>query len=160
MALIPWRNKQKETSRGELSPLTALRSEMDRLFDAFFREPWGGIDWPFGAGRAWTPAVDVAETEDEVTVRAELPGMDPKELNISLTENQLVLAGEKKEWAERKAKDFYQAETRFGSFRRSIPLPAAVDAEKVEADYANGVVTIRLKKTRRTPPKRIEVKVT
>jgi len=159
MALIPWRNKQKESSRGEISPLTALRSEMDRLFDAFFREPWGGIDWPFAAGRAWTPAVDVAETEDEVTIRAELPGVDPKDLNISLTENQVVLAGEKKESAERKGKDFCQTETRYGSFRRSIPVPAAVDSEKVEADYANGVVTIRLKKTQRTPPKRIEVKV-
>jgi len=159
MALIPWRNKQKESSRGEISPLTALRSEMDRLFDAFFREPWGGIDWPFAAGRAWTPAVDVAETEDEVTIRAELPGVDPKDLSISLTENQLVLAGEKKESAERKGKDFCQTETRYGSFRRSIPVPAAVDSEKVEADYANGVVTIRLKKIQRTPPKRIEVKV-
>ena len=159
MALIPWRSKQKESSRGEISPLTALRSEMDRLFDVFFREPWGGIDWPFAAGRAWTPAVDVAETEDEVTIRAELPGVDPKDLNISLTENQVVLAGEKRETAERKGKDFCQTETRYGSFRRSIPVPAAVDTERVEADYANGVVTIRLRKTRRTPPKRIEVKV-
>ena len=69
------------------------------------------------------------------------------------------MAGEKKESTEKKGKDFYQTESRYGAFRRSIPLPDSVDQEKVEADYANGVLTIRLKKIQACPPKKVEVKI-
>ena len=103
MSLIPWRNK-RESSEGELSPLVALRSEMDRLFDSFLREPFGALDWPqWGAGK-WSPAVDVAEDDKELTVRAELPGIDPKDLDVTVVGNQLVLSGEKKESSETKEK--------------------------------------------------------
>jgi HSP20 family protein len=159
MALIPWRGKHKDSGQGELAPLAALRNEMDRLFDSFLREPWGGWDWPFGGQQTWAPAVDVAETDEEVLVRAEIAGMEPKDLNISLTGNQLVLSGEKKESTETKEKGFFHTESRCGTFRRSIPLPGNVDPEKVEAEYSNGVVTIHVKKLQTTPPKRIEVKV-
>jgi HSP20 family protein len=159
MSLIPWRNKSKEPVRTEGSPLATLRTEIDRLFDAVSRDPFGALDWAFAGGRGWTPAVDVAENDDELTVRAEIPGVDPKELQVSISGNQLVLAGEKKESSEKKGKDFYQTESRYGSFRRSIPLPESVDQEKVEADYTNGVLTIRLKKTQATPPKKVEVQV-
>lgn len=158
MSLIPWRNKKDNTGQ-ELAPFTALRHEMDRLFDSFLRDPWGAWDWPFGAARGWAPAIDVAESDQEVTVRAEVPGIDPKDLDISITGNQLVLAGEKKESSERKDKDFYHCESRYGSFRRAIPLPDVVDTQKVDASYANGVLTIRLAKTPAATPKRIEVKV-
>lgn len=158
MALIPWKSKHRERDSGrEPSPLSVLRSEMDRLFDSFVREPLGNLDWPFGE-RAWSPPVDLAETEDEVMVRAELPGIDPKELEVTVSGNQLVLSGEKKETSERVGKDFHLSESRYGSFRRTVPLPSAVDAGNVEADYANGILTIRLKKTVAAPPKRIEVK--
>ncbi len=159
MNLIPWRNKQRESDGGHLMPLVALRGEMDRLFDSFFREPFGALDWsPWGTGK-WSPAVEVAENEKEVTVRAELPGIDPKELEISVSGNQLVLSGEKKESSETQEKDFYHSETRYGSFRRMLPLPDGVDTENVDAQFSNGVLTLKLKKTAPVAAKRIEVKV-
>jgi HSP20 family protein len=158
MSLIPRRNKPLESGRGELSPLMGLRNEMDRLFESFFREPLAALDWsPWGKGE-WSPAVDVAENDKELTVRAELPGMDPKDLDVSVTGNQLVLSGEKKEQSEHDGKDFYHSETRYGSFRRTIPLPDGIDTENVDAEYANGVLTLRLQKTAQAATKRIEVK--
>jgi HSP20 family protein len=157
MNLIPWRNKQQEGG-GELSPLVALRGEMDRLFDSFFREPFGGLDWPLWGGGRFSPPIDVAETDKEFTVRAELPGIDPKDLEVTVTGHQLVLSGEKKESSEHDGKNFYRSETRYGSFRRSLPLPDGVDTEHVEAEYANGVLTLHLKKTEQAATKRIEVK--
>lgn len=159
MALIPWRSKQGDGGRTEGSPLATLRTEMDRLFDTYLREPWAAMEWPFGPERPWAPAIDVAETEDEVTVRAEIPGIDPKDLDVSVTGSELTFSGEKKETMEKKDKNFFRSETRYGSFRRSVTLPATVDPNQVEADYANGVVTIRLKKAQKTPAKRVEIKV-
>ncbi len=157
MNLIPWKNKQRSENGGEPTSLMALRHEMDRLFDAFIREPFGALDlWPQGK---WTPAVDIAESENEVTVRAELPGMDPKDLDVQLVGNQLTLAGEKKDSSEQRGENYYHSETRFGSFRRSIRLPEGIDSEHVEADYANGILTLRMKKTKPTPTKKIEVKM-
>ena len=103
MSLIPWRGK-REGREGDLSPIVALRHEMDRLFDSFVREPFGAIDWPSWATGKWSPAVDVAEDDKELTVRAELPGIDPKDLEVSVLGNQLVLSGEKKESSETKEK--------------------------------------------------------
>jgi HSP20 family protein len=158
MSLIPWRNKQQDGARGELSPMLALRNEMDRLIDSFVREPFGALDWPLWGSDKWSPAVDVAENDKELTVRAELPGIDPKELEVTVSGNQLVLSGEKKESSERQEKDFYRSETRYGSFRRVIPLPEGVDTENVDAQYANGVLTLTLKKIAPAAQKRIEVK--
>ena len=160
MSLIPWRNKQKGAVQAESSPMTALRTEIGRLFDSFMREPWAALDWPLAGRRGWSPAVDVAESETDFTVRAEIPGIDPKDLEVHIAGNQLVLSGEKKESSEKKGKDFYQSEARYGSFRRVIPLPQSVDPEKVEAECSNGVITIRLQKQQSEVPKRIDVKVT
>jgi len=158
MALIPWRNKVRERGPGETSPLATLRSEVDRLFESFLREPFGGIDWPFGSERGWAPTVDIAEDEKEYTVRAELPGLDPEDLEVSISGGHLILAGEKKESTERQGKDFYHTESRFGAFHRTIPLPDAVDPESVEAEYANGVLVVHLKKSPAAAAKRIDVK--
>mgnify|MGYP001117227088 CR=1 FL=1 len=157
MSLIPWRSKQRENEQAQ-SPLVALRREMDRLFENFFREPLLGFQWPFSETGQWMPAVDVAENDREVTVRAEVPGIEPKDLNVSVSGNQLVISGEKKQTEERTGKDYYHSEIRFGSFRRIIPLPEGVDTENVEAEYANGVLTLRLKKSPTAAPRRIEVK--
>jgi HSP20 family protein len=157
MSLIPWRNKRED--QGELSPLVSFRSEMDRLFDTFLREPFGAMDWPQWGVGAWSPAVDIAEDDKELTVRAELPGIDPKELDVTVVGSQLTLSGEKRESSESKDKGGYHSETRYGSFRRTLPLPEGVDTEHVEAQYANGVLTLRLPKTAPAAQKRIEVKV-
>jgi HSP20 family protein len=159
MNLIPWKNKHRSEDGGEPTSLLALRQEMDRLFDAFIREPFGALDWPRWRQEKLTPPVDIAESENEVTVRAELPGMDPKDLDVQLVGNQLTLAGEKKDSSEQRGENYYHSETRFGSFRRSITLPEGIDSEHVEADYANGILTLRMKKTKPTQTKKIEVKV-
>jgi HSP20 family protein len=140
-----------------LAPLSDLRQEIDRMFDAFSRDPWGSIS-EFGTSKAWFPAIDVAENDKVVIVRAEVPGVDPKELEITVTGDRLTLAGEKKETTERKDKDFYHSETRYGSFTRSVQLPSDVDTENVTAEHSNGVVTIKLKKTAAAASKKIQVK--
>ena len=159
MGLIPWRSKRQESVPAETSPLTALRSEIDRLFEAFVREPFGNLEWPFGSERGWSPAVDIAEDDQEFTVRAEVPGLEPEDLDVSISGNSLVLAGEKKESSEKTEKDFYHAESRYGAFQRSIPLPQAVDPDKVDAEYVNGVLVIHLRKAPSAIAKRIDVKV-
>lgn len=159
MGLIPWKDKQRGRGPEETSPLAALRSEIDRLFDSYVRGPLSGWEWPFGHARGWQPAIDVAEDEHELTVRAELPGMAPEDLDVSITGNSLTLAGEKKGSAEKKGQDFSQTESRYGCFQRTIPLPQAVDPEQVEAEYANGVLVIHLKKTPSAAARRIDVKV-
>jgi HSP20 family protein len=158
MGLIPWKNKEREGSEDMASPVSVLRTEMDRLVESFFRDPFGTLDWRSAARRGWTPALDISENDEEVTVRAELPGIEPADLEITVSGGQLVLAGEKKESTEESGKNFFHMETRYGSFRRSVPLPEAVDPDRVDAEYSNGVLVIRLKKSPSSPPKRIEVK--
>jgi HSP20 family protein len=158
MSLIPWKNKQREEEGGRPSSLMALRHEMDRLFDTFLREPFGALDWPLWPQGKWMPAIDIAESENEVTVRAELPGIDPKDLDVRVTGNQLTLSGEKQDTSEKKGENYYHSETRYGSFHRSVTLPEGVDTENVEADYSSGVLTLKMKKSQPTPVKKIEVK--
>jgi HSP20 family protein len=158
MSLIPWRNKRQESERGGLTSLADFRHEMDRLFDSFFHEPFA---WPHPGGggvELWNPALDVSETDQEVVVRAEMPGLDPEDLNINVVGNSLVLSGEKKEEQEHKGEGYWHAERRFGAFRREVPLPRGVDAEKVSADYAKGVLTVHLAKSPDAAPKRVPVK--
>jgi len=159
MNLIPWRGKRCEDGRESLSggaPLAQFRNEIDRLFDRFF-EPAGFFGEGFGSLGAWMPSMDVTESDTEVIVRAEVPGVDPKELDITVSDRLLTLSGEKKEITEKKDESFWRSERRFGSFKRSIQLPAPVDAEKVSAEHRNGVVLIKLKKERNAVPKRIPV---
>lgn len=157
MSFIPWRNKKPEGGQ-VTSPLAALRTEMDRLFDSFMRDPMAGIDWALGRRGMWVPSIDVTENEQEVTIRAEMPGMDPVDIDISLMGNQLVVAGDKKASSERTDKGYGLSECSYGSFRRSIPIPETIDPEKVQADYQQGVLTIVLKKSQPTPAKKIQVR--
>ena len=153
MSIVPWRNKRKT---GELTALGELRHEMDRLFDSFMRDPLGSLGDPFTA-RHWLPAVDVAETGEEITVRAEIPGVDPKDLEITVAGSRLTIAGEKRESHERSNKDLHLSESRYGSFRRSIDLGGAVDPEQIQAECEQGVLTVKLKKTKAAAAKRIAV---
>ncbi len=161
MNLIPWRNKELEDEglgRRELARFEPFRfrSQIDRLFDRFLSGDW---DWErdFGLG-AWGPAVDVTEDEKEVTVRAEIPGVDAKDLDVSVTANTLTISGEKKQENEQKGKGYYHSERRTGSFRRTLTLPPYVLADQAQAEYRNGVLTIRLKKDESAVGKRVPVK--
>ncbi len=163
MNLIPWRNKSRqgtELGGDELSTVVDFRREMERLFESFFREPFGpsagkGI---LGGLRAWSPALDVAENNDEVMVRAEIPGVDPKQLDIAVQGNRLVISGEKKDTTESKENALHRRESYYGAFTREVQLPSGVDSAKVDATYADGVLIIRLKKSPNSAPKKIPVK--
>jgi HSP20 family protein len=122
---------------------TGLKREMDRLFERFFESPW--TDLP--ALGEWTPAVDVTETRETITVKAEVPGVDPKELNVSLEGDLLTIKGEKEQKKEEKEERRHRVERTYGAFMRSVRLPAAVDGSKVSATFKNGVVTVTLPKT-------------
>lgn len=156
MAPMSWKCKTQEG--GAMPSLAAMRHEMTRLLDTFVREPFGlGAEWPFGA-RECTPPIDLSETPEEIIVRSEIPGIDPNELEVTVSGGQLTLAGEKKDVAAAGDRVFHQTESRFGHFRRTISLSQAVDPDQVQAEYANGVLTIRLKKVAAAAPKRVEVK--
>lgn len=160
--LVPWKRGEKKVAveREEEHPLQTLQQDMDRLFDEFFS---GFGLRPFGVFReqmgAFTPQVDVVEGDKEIKVSAELPGLDEKDIQVTLSHNLLTISGEKKEEKEDKGKNYYRMERSYGSFRRSIPLPREIDADKVEAAFKKGVLTITLPKTAATQDrKKIAVK--
>ena len=161
MKLIPWRNKRGSTVSGNgesnLPAFESLRRGMDQIFSRFFDNPWGGLDLPFAPSSGWIPSVDVVDGAKEVTVRAEIPGVDPKDIEVSVAGGTLTIAGEKRTEHQERGKDFYRSERAFGSFRRSVPLPEGVDADKVSAEHANGVLTVRLPKAQSAIPKRIAI---
>jgi HSP20 family protein len=155
MALIPWKQKRDDESR-QLTT-TRFRNEMDRLFDSFFTglPAWGERPWP--PMSAWEPAVDVEETDKEIAVRAEMPGMKADDIDLSIHDNALIISGEKKENEERKEGGYVYQERRYGSFRRMVPLPSAVDPENVQAEYRDGVLNVTLHKSQEALPKKIKV---
>jgi HSP20 family protein len=137
-------------------PLRWLRDEMDQLFDRFFGR-WPAAWEPMGPPeRFWD--VDVEEADNEIVARAEAPGFEPKDFDIHVSGNTLTIQAEHKEEGEEKQEGYRRWHQRYGRFQRSIPLSTAVDADKVEARYRNGILEVRLPRTEPSPRRRIEVK--
>lgn len=160
MNLIPWKTKREERglSRPEFS-LARLRSEMDNLFDRMIRDPFGAaFGDETGTELSWGPQIDLAESEKDVTVTAELPGVDPKDVEIKVTDNVLTISGEKRHEREEKKRDYHYIERQHGAFHRSVALPSSVDSEKVDATFKNGVLTITLSKRPDAQARRITIK--
>ncbi|MDK2857173.1 MAG: hypothetical protein PWQ29_347 [Verrucomicrobiota bacterium] len=164
--LIPWRKKREELSAAqrERDPFDLLRRQMNELFDGFFEEfdNVPGVRSPlFGTrrGESATPRFEVSETEDDVVVKAELPGMNEKDIDVIIDNEQLTIRGEKKTENEKKKRNYTLSECFYGQFSRSIPLPAGIDREKAEAEFKRGVLTLTLPKTAagRTKARRITV---
>ncbi len=132
--------------------LDSFRREMDDLMARFF-----GEDAAAEGLMTWTPRVDVEETEKEIVIKADIPGVDPKNIEIAIENNVLTVRGERKEEREEKKKNYHRVERFMGSFYRAIPLPPGVDAEKVTATSSNGVITITVPKKLEAQPKRITV---
>lgn len=120
-----------------------LKTEMERLLDRFFESPWAEAP----ALGDWSPALDMTEGKEAITVKAELPGVEPREIAVSLEGDLLTIKGEKEAKKEDKDERRHRVERSWGSFMRSVRLPAAVDAGKVSATFKNGIVTITLPKT-------------
>jgi HSP20 family protein len=129
-ALTPW------------TGLSTMKRDLDRLFDRF----WEG-DFPqLPAMGEWAPALDVSETKDAVMVKAEAPGMDANDIELSLDGDVLTLKGEKKQEKEEKDEHYYRTERSYGAFARAVRLPASVDGSKVAASFKNGLLTVTLPK--------------
>jgi len=125
------------------------------MFDGFFR---GTTDEDYSLS-SWTPAVDIAEHDDQYLVKVELPGVNKDEVKLTLENNILTIRGEKKQEKETKKENYHRVERSYGSFQRSFTLPAAVKADKIDASYKDGILTVALPKAEEAKPKQIEVKV-
>ena len=157
-ALVPWRSKaQTPAPRDDyFDPFVTFRREMDRMFDDFFGGPRANSgSWP-----ALTPAVGIDETEKELVITAELPGVTEKDVEVNLAGDVLTIRGEKKAEHEQRNGDGYYMERRFGAFTRSVRLPFEVSDDNVQATFKDGVLTIQLPKPSelQKPVRRIEVK--
>jgi HSP20 family protein len=135
--------------------MMTLRDAMDRLFDEAFTRPFslGNGGWA-----ASSPAIDMYQTNDDVVVKAAMPGIRPDEVQINVTGDMLTLKGETKQVEEKKDKTYHVREQRWGSFERSVMLPTAVMADKAKAEFDNGILTITLPKAEEVRPKTITVK--
>ena len=138
MSLIRWQPRRS----------FALQREIDNLLDT-----WTGY------GTGWHPRVDVAESEREFTVTAELPGLSKEDIAVTLEDDVLTIEGERKHEEEQKDKQFYRRERAYGTFKRSFGLGAEVDAAKISANYKDGVLILTLPKSEKAKPRQIKVAV-
>ncbi len=147
MEMVPWKPFRE---------LGRLRDEMDRLWEDFF----GERRFFAPSERKYHPSLDVTESKDELIVTAEISGMDAKDLDISVSDGILTIKGEKKQEREEKEENYHLMERRYGTFSRTVRLPAEIDVEKVDATYNQGILKIVLPKKEEAKPKQIEVKAT
>jgi len=156
--LIPWARKDHAPApkTDDQNPIAALQRDMNRVFEGFWNR-FGDLDWPWGGGDAKS---DVVETNNAIEVSIELPGMEMKDIEVSVTDDMLTIKGEKKIERQEEKKGYYLSERSYGAIYRTIPLPPGVDGEKAEASFKNGVLTIKLPQTpeARAKVKHIEVK--
>ena len=142
--------------RRVFSPLESLAYDMDPLFRPFFNDPW--MEENRNRFATWSPHVDVEEGEKAIFIKVDLPGVNAKDLNLTVENGYLVLRGEKKEEKEENKKHYHRLERYFGEFYREVPLPVGADTEKIVATSLNGVVTITIPKKPEVLPKKIAVK--
>ncbi|HXB55889.1 MAG TPA: Hsp20/alpha crystallin family protein [Vicinamibacteria bacterium] len=139
--------------------LIGLQERMNRLFDESFRginRTGGEEDW---VGGSWAPAVDIYEQNGNIVLKAELPGIDPKDVDVRVENNILTLRGERKLENEVKRENYHRVERAYGSFTRSFTLPNVVDTEKIKAEYKDGLLRMTLPKKDEAKPKQISINV-
>jgi HSP20 family protein len=153
MALVRWRPLTQAMERPVPSLVSDLQAEMNRLFDVVFgRSPGNGA----GPASAWSPSVDIYETDDALVVACELPGVNEKEVQVSLAGDTLSIQGERRQ-PEAEIGTCYWSERRYGKFERCIQLPLPVRADQVKATYRHGVLTITLPKADEVKAKEIKI---
>jgi len=143
MALVRW----------DPSPeMDSLQSEVNRLFDAFFggKPTTGGL-------RRWVPPMDLVETEGHLVLRGDLPGLDSEDVNIEVKDGVLTVSGERKPEHQEQTDGFYRVERAFGTFSRSMSLPARIDADGITATFDKGVLEVRIPKPEEHKPHRVEI---
>ncbi|MCW3001270.1 MAG: Hsp20/alpha crystallin family protein [Conexibacter sp.] len=148
MALIRWEPARE---------INSLQQEMNRLFSTFFDTPAPGSA---GSGvRRWIPAMDLVETDDHFVLRADLPGMSQSDVELSLEDNVLTVAGERKTEHEQRGEGFYRLERASGAFNRSLTLPEGVDGDAIAATFDKGVLEVRIPKPEQRKPRRLQISV-
>ena len=159
MAIVPGKRSEEHSlaQRGG-DPLTHLRNQINRVFDDFWGESWLASGRQMADG-VW-PHVDVTETEKEIKVSAEIPGVESKDIDVSVEDGMLTIKGEKKSEREEKETGQYRMERSYGSFERAIELPAEVDESKVKAEFKQGVLRLTLPKRPGTSSRQKKIPVT
>lgn len=165
---LPVKKSPAAEKAEDRSPFESLRREVDRLFDNFHPFGWRApsrlfdVEVPDIAPAGWpvAPAIDLVEKDDGYEISAELPGLDDGDVEIKLANGTLTISGEKTEEKEDKRKDYYLSERRYGSFQRSFRLPEGVDADRIDAVFAKGVLKVKLPKSAeaRKAERKIKVK--
>ncbi len=143
MALVRW---------DPIRELDALQGDMNRLFDRFFENRTAN-----GTARRWIPAMDLVETDDHLVLRGDLPGLTEDDVNIEIRDNVLTVSGERKAEHEDRGEGYHRVERAFGSFSRSLSLPQGIDPEKVDANFKNGVLEVRIPKPAEAKPTRVQI---
>jgi HSP20 family protein len=145
MAVVRW---------SPLTELASLQNDMARMADTFFGSRPGN-----GGSSSWLPAVDVTETDEELILSFDLPGLQEDEINVELEDNVLTVSGQRERKHERKGDNYFRWERRFGQFARSIALPAGVSENEINATYRNGVLEVHVPKPEEHKPKKIQIGV-
>lgn len=158
--ITPWRRRKESELdvHRETDPFLTLHDDMNRVFATFFERPYDLQ--AFDGWEGFSPNLDVYETDKVITVEVELPGMDEKDIDVSVHNDVLTISGEKSGETTEKNKSFHRHERSYGAFRRSIQLPDEVDEDKIEAVYSKGILRIVLPRTEQsvTARRRIEIK--
>jgi len=149
MAIVRWQ---------PFRDLRAIEREFDRCFREAFSSVLGEREGELST-RPWAPAVDIYETDTSIVLKAELPGVEPKDVVVRVEDNTLYLKGERKFAKETKEENYHRVERSYGSFARSFALPNSIDADKVAAEYKDGLLTLTLPKREEAKPKTIKINV-
>ncbi len=136
--------------------LGTMQKEFNRLFNEAFPRKYGEDEL---STRTWAPPVDIFETENSLVLKADLPGVDPKDVEIRVEDSTLYLKGERKFEKEVKEENYHRVERSYGTFTRSFSLPNSIDADKVTADYKDGQLTLTMPKREEAKPKTIRINV-
>jgi HSP20 family protein len=147
MALVRWDPARE---------LDALQGDMNRLFDSFFGRREGTAANGYGS-RRWVPPMDLVETEDNLVLRADLPGVSEDDIEIEVKDGVLTVSGERKAQHEEKREGFHRVERSYGRFSRALELPKGIEAESIEAGFERGVLEVRMPKPAERKPHRIEI---
>jgi HSP20 family protein len=147
MAIVRWEPVRE---------LNSLQHEMNRLFGNFFDQS-NGAAASSGQGRQWIPAMDLVETKDAYVLRADLPGLSSDDVKIELEDSVLTISGERKTQQEQRTDGYYRFERASGSFARSLTLPQGIDAERIEARFADGVLEITIPLPEQRKPRRVSI---
>ncbi len=147
--ILPW--KRKKDNRA-----TEFSRDLGNMYDRFFEPHFLSPSYLFGEGK-WDPTLDISEGNKNITVKAEIPGIEAKDLNISIDGRFLTIKGEKKREQKEKDENYYRVERSYGYFNRTIELPAEVNSDKVDASYRRGILKIKLRKAKGSETKRIKI---